>query len=155
MPAATGQSEPVWRRPRRGADRATDRRSGLDRLRAWGQNVPGEGDSPIFRPGHRKIGTVPDVLSPGSKLPGPRQTAPLAAKSPFSTSGGCVTLPAPRERLPGLSCLLPRRADHKGGPVRVAIVHDWFVTYAGSERVVEQLIALFPQADVFSLLDFL
>jgi glycosyltransferase involved in cell wall biosynthesis len=46
-------------------------------------------------------------------------------------------------------------ADHKGGPVRVAIVHDWFVTYAGSERVVEQLIALFPQADVFSLLDFL
>ncbi len=39
--------------------------------------------------------------------------------------------------------------------MRVAIVHDWFVTYAGSERVVEQLIALFPQADVFSLLDFL
>jgi len=39
--------------------------------------------------------------------------------------------------------------------VRVAIVHDWFVTYAGSERVVEQLIALFPGADVFSLIDFL
>ncbi len=39
--------------------------------------------------------------------------------------------------------------------MRVAIVHDWFVTYAGSERVVEQLIALFPQADVFSLLEFL
>ncbi len=39
--------------------------------------------------------------------------------------------------------------------MRVAIVHDWFVTYAGSERVVEQLIALFPQADLFSLIDFL
>ncbi len=39
--------------------------------------------------------------------------------------------------------------------MRVAIVHDWFVTYAGSERVVEQLIGLFPQADVFSLLEFL
>jgi glycosyltransferase involved in cell wall biosynthesis len=39
--------------------------------------------------------------------------------------------------------------------VRVAIVHDWFVTYAGSERVVEQLLALFPQADVFSLIEFL
>ena len=39
--------------------------------------------------------------------------------------------------------------------MRVAIVHDWFVTYAGSERVVEQLVALFPQADVFSLIDFL
>ena len=39
--------------------------------------------------------------------------------------------------------------------MRVAIVHDWFVTYAGSERVVEQLIALYPQADVFSLIEFL
>jgi glycosyltransferase involved in cell wall biosynthesis len=37
----------------------------------------------------------------------------------------------------------------------VAIVHEWLVNYAGSERVVEQLIALFPQADVFSLIDFL
>ncbi len=38
--------------------------------------------------------------------------------------------------------------------MRVAIVHDWLVTYAGSERVVEQLLAIFPQADVFSLIDF-
>ncbi len=44
---------------------------------------------------------------------------------------------------------------NKGRPLRVAIVHDWFISYAGSERVVEQLIALFPQAEVFSLLDFL
>lgn len=39
--------------------------------------------------------------------------------------------------------------------LRVAIVHDWLVTYAGSERVVEQMLALFPGADVFSLIDFL
>jgi glycosyltransferase involved in cell wall biosynthesis len=39
--------------------------------------------------------------------------------------------------------------------LRVAIVHDWFVTYAGSERVAEQFISMFPQADVFSLIDFL
>ncbi len=38
--------------------------------------------------------------------------------------------------------------------MRVAIVHDWLVTYAGSERVVEQLLALFPHADLFSLIDF-
>ena len=37
---------------------------------------------------------------------------------------------------------------------RVAIVHDWLVTYAGAERVLEQMIACFPQADVFSLVDF-
>lgn len=39
--------------------------------------------------------------------------------------------------------------------MRVAIVHDWLVTYAGSERVLEQLIRLFPDADLFALLDFL
>ena len=29
---------------------------------------------------------------------------------------------------------------------RVAIVHDWLVTYAGSERVLEQIIRLGPDA---------
>lgn len=37
----------------------------------------------------------------------------------------------------------------------VAIVHEWFVSYAGSEKVVEQLLRVFPQADVFCLVDFL
>lgn len=41
------------------------------------------------------------------------------------------------------------------GPYRVAIVHDWLVTYAGSERVVAALISLFPESDLFSLVDFL
>ena len=47
------------------------------------------------------------------------------------------------------------RRINRDGALRVAIVHDWFVTYAGSERVAEQLLALFPHADVFSLLDFM
>jgi glycosyltransferase involved in cell wall biosynthesis len=38
--------------------------------------------------------------------------------------------------------------------VRVAIVHDWLVTYAGAERVLEQMLGLFPSADLFSLVDF-
>jgi len=38
--------------------------------------------------------------------------------------------------------------------VRVAIVHDWLVTYAGAERVLEQMLALYPEADLFSLVDF-
>ncbi|MFC0398971.1 glycosyltransferase family 4 protein [Paraburkholderia rhizosphaerae] len=37
---------------------------------------------------------------------------------------------------------------------RVAIVNDWLVTYAGSERVLEQIIAMWPDADLFSLVDF-
>lgn len=39
--------------------------------------------------------------------------------------------------------------------MKIAIVHDWLVTYAGAERVLEQIIALFPDADLFSLVDFL
>jgi glycosyltransferase involved in cell wall biosynthesis len=39
--------------------------------------------------------------------------------------------------------------------VRTAIVHDWLVTYAGSERVLEQMLQVFPEADLYSLIDFL
>ena len=39
--------------------------------------------------------------------------------------------------------------------MKVAIVHDWFVVYAGAERVVEQLLELYPEADLFSTVDFL
>ncbi|MBU6157674.1 MAG: glycosyltransferase [Bacteroidetes bacterium] len=38
---------------------------------------------------------------------------------------------------------------------KIAIVHEWFDSYAGSERVVEQILNLFPQADLFALVDFL
>ncbi len=39
--------------------------------------------------------------------------------------------------------------------VRVAVVHDWLYTYAGAERVLEQILEVFPRADLFSLIDFL
>ncbi len=38
---------------------------------------------------------------------------------------------------------------------KTAIVHEWFVSYAGSERVVESFTNIWPDADVFSLVDFL
>jgi len=37
---------------------------------------------------------------------------------------------------------------------RVALVHDWLAAYAGSEKVVEQVLQLFPQADLYSVVDF-
>jgi glycosyltransferase involved in cell wall biosynthesis len=42
-----------------------------------------------------------------------------------------------------------------GEGMKVAIVHDWLVTVAGSERVLEQIVSLYPRADIFSLVDFL
>jgi len=38
--------------------------------------------------------------------------------------------------------------------LKIAIVHEWFVSYAGSEKVVEQIIRLYPDADLYSLIDF-
>lgn len=38
--------------------------------------------------------------------------------------------------------------------MKVAVVHDWLVTYAGAERVLEQILRCYPNADVFSLIDF-
>ena len=39
--------------------------------------------------------------------------------------------------------------------MKVAFVHDWLVTYAGAERVLEQMLQVLPDADVFSLIDFM
>lgn len=39
--------------------------------------------------------------------------------------------------------------------MKTAVVHEWLVTYAGSERVVEQFLMLYPDADLFSLVEFL
>jgi glycosyltransferase involved in cell wall biosynthesis len=39
--------------------------------------------------------------------------------------------------------------------MRVAIVHDWLVVYAGAEKVLEQLLVLYPEADLFSIVEFL
>jgi len=39
--------------------------------------------------------------------------------------------------------------------MRVAIVCDWLVVYAGAERVLEQILKIYPNADLFCLVDFL
>jgi glycosyltransferase involved in cell wall biosynthesis len=39
--------------------------------------------------------------------------------------------------------------------MRVAIVHDWLVTNAGAERVLEQMLAMYPDAELHSLIDVL
>lgn len=39
--------------------------------------------------------------------------------------------------------------------MKIAFVHDWLVTYAGAEKVLEQMVECFPDADLFSVVDFL
>lgn len=39
--------------------------------------------------------------------------------------------------------------------LRVAVVHDWLTVYGGAERVLEQMLEVFPQADLYCVCDFL
>jgi len=38
--------------------------------------------------------------------------------------------------------------------MKIALVHDWLTVYAGAERVLEEMLRVYPDADVFSLIDF-
>jgi hypothetical protein len=39
--------------------------------------------------------------------------------------------------------------------MKVAVVHDWLVTVGSPERVLQSILECFPQADVFTIVDFL
>lgn len=39
------------------------------------------------------------------------------------------------------------------GSPRIAVVHEWLLDYAGSERVLREILEAFPQADLFALVD--
>jgi glycosyltransferase involved in cell wall biosynthesis len=38
-------------------------------------------------------------------------------------------------------------------PARIAVVHDWLVDFAGSERALAEILRCLPQADLFALVD--
>ena len=39
--------------------------------------------------------------------------------------------------------------------VRVAVVHDWLDTWRGGEHVLAEILRIYPQADLYALVDFL
>jgi hypothetical protein len=39
--------------------------------------------------------------------------------------------------------------------MKIAIVHEWFVNYAGSEKGLEQILKIYSDADLYSVIDFL
>lgn len=45
--------------------------------------------------------------------------------------------------------------DSGFSPFKIAIVHDWLVTFAGAERVLAEILALYPSADLYSVVDFM
>lgn len=39
--------------------------------------------------------------------------------------------------------------------MKIAVVCDWLVTYAGAEKVLEQILNIYPEADLFAVVDFI
>lgn len=39
--------------------------------------------------------------------------------------------------------------------MRIAVIHDWLTVYAGAERVLEQILLCYPNADLYSVVDFI
>lgn len=79
----------------------------------------------------------------------PAAIVPCGAPGPDN-----LAMLAERRHLPGASRMSGVTPSGPAGP-RVAIVHEWLDTYAGSERVLEQLLCCFPQADLFAVVDFM
>jgi hypothetical protein len=41
------------------------------------------------------------------------------------------------------------------GNIKVAVVHDWLVTNGGAEKVLKEILEIFPASDIFSIVNFL
>lgn len=39
--------------------------------------------------------------------------------------------------------------------MKVAIIHDWLVTIAGAEKVLSEIISIYPDSDLYAVIDFL
>lgn len=46
-------------------------------------------------------------------------------------------------------------ADHAATAKEMVFVHDFLYVYGGAERVLEQMLACYPESDLFSVIDFL
>jgi len=49
----------------------------------------------------------------------------------------------------------PTFLKSNGKPAKVALVHEWFDHFYGSERVAAEILACFPAADIFTLVDIM
>ncbi len=54
-----------------------------------------------------------------------------------------------------MSVPAPHLVTASGQPARIALVHEWFDHFYGSERVAAEILACFPEADVFTLVDIM
>ena len=104
----------------------------------------------------------PHSLSPHSLSPHPLSPHPLSSHSPVAAFTGQAENHT-MGRLPGVGAeSFPEPMDTPANlpalkrlaPLRTAIVSDSLTVYGGAERVLEQILSVFPKADLFSLVNF-
>ena len=39
--------------------------------------------------------------------------------------------------------------------MKIAIIHDWLITVGGAEKVLSEIVSIYPNADIFTIVDFL
>jgi len=48
-----------------------------------------------------------------------------------------------------------KKKQATGMKMKVAVIHEWLMAYAGSERVLEQILLCYPDADLYAMVDFI
>jgi UDP-N-acetylmuramyl pentapeptide phosphotransferase/UDP-N-acetylglucosamine-1-phosphate transferase/glycosyltransferase involved in cell wall biosynthesis len=113
-------------------------------------------------PGHHQVvaAAIPDIDSTASLVtdePTDSRESDIPGENGAAHPVGFLGLSKGTTLAPTVnSSAVSNRIDFESlDDLRVCIAHDFLYTVGGAERVVEQLIAAFPQADVFALFDFL
>ena len=74
------------------------------------------------------------------------------------SASGTTSLAANTNEYDTLTTLHPPVPDQSEsrdtGRIKIAFVHEWFVTYAGSEKVLSEMLKEFPGSDIYCLVDF-
>ncbi len=135
------------------------------RIRSRG---PAGEKSPVPSSGSNGNGHGPDDANGRRLFSGDKGQPNLLPRSPVDPPslpvGPLLQLISPRLRVGKTTGLAAMRGSADLPPaelrgrdlagLRVAIVHDFLYCYAGAERVLEQILMVFPSADLFSLFDF-
>jgi UDP-N-acetylmuramyl pentapeptide phosphotransferase/UDP-N-acetylglucosamine-1-phosphate transferase/glycosyltransferase involved in cell wall biosynthesis len=116
--------------------------------------IPAVGKPPAPAPA-AEPGSNGESLTIGPRRGRSRRSATVFAPPsgrPGASRGADTALPAVRSIPTAPTPESPHVAA--AGP-RIAIVHDFLYVYGGAERVVEQMLKIYPDADLFALFDFL
>jgi len=108
--------------------------------------------NPIVAPAGEDMRTTEQAMKHAICVVGAAATAVESAANAVRAAAALIDAVGTDPAIAAVRRLAP--SDHGADPRRqfrrVAIIHYWLVTMRGGERVLERLLALFPEADIFT-----